>query len=394
MIIAIILPVLAGLAMFMFGMKLMETALQHWAGARLQQWLERFTRTPVHGMATSTALTAVLQSSTAITVIAIGLVNAGVLTFSRTLGIILGTNIGTCLTTELIGLNIGKLGMPMLLVSAGVWLVSWLAGPLPMLPAEHGTSGLTPAVNKTSSTRTFDLAGRTSSGGGLEIGPQRVMDGAAIRSNHTPGTLRTRHASSEALGGRTWSPAVHGWLRSVRYGSLAAAGFALVLLGIEIMQTIGPALQARGLFAWFVDQAQSSLLWGVLAGAAVTALVHSSAAVIAMAMSLAAIQSIPVELGVAITLGANIGTCVTALIAGVSGSRAGRFVAWSHILLNVGGAALFYPFIEQLTSLSALLADSASSQIARSQTIFNIACSLLALPLCYLSMWKRLESRS
>ncbi|MEC0148276.1 Na/Pi symporter, partial [Paenibacillus alginolyticus] len=120
MINTIVLPVLTGLALFLFGMKLMETALQRWAGPRLQLWLERFTRTPVRGLATGTVLTAALQSSTAITVIAIGLVGAGVLTFPRTLGVILGTNIGTCLTTELIGLSLGGIGVPMLLASAAV----------------------------------------------------------------------------------------------------------------------------------------------------------------------------------------------------------------------------------------------------------------------------------
>lgn len=343
MITTIVLPVLTGLALFLFGMKLMETALQQWAGPRLQLWLERFTRTPVRGLATGTVLTAALQSSTAITVIAIGLVGAGVLTFPRTLGVILGTNIGTCLTTELIGLSLGGIGVPMLLASAAIWLASWFAGPLP------------------------------------QDGPP--SDVAALR-----------HAAT--ISSTAAHTGVRSWLRSVRYGSLAVSGFSLVLLGIEIMQTIGPALQSRGLFAWFVLQAQHSLLWGVIAGAAVTALVHSSAAVIAMAMGLAAVQGIPVELGVAITIGANVGTCVTALIAGMSSSRAGRYVAWSHILLNTCGAALFYPFIDQLVSLSALLATDASAQIARSQTIFNIVCSLLALPLCYLNMWKRLEFRS
>ncbi|NEW05185.1 Na/Pi cotransporter family protein [Paenibacillus sp. SYP-B3998] len=335
MVTTIVLPVLTGLALFLFGMKLMETALHHWAGFRLQQWLERFTRTPVRGLATGTMLTAALQSSTAITVIAIGLVNAGVLTFPRTLGIILGTNIGTCLTTELIGLSIGGIGVPMLLASGGIWLASWIAGPLSPPEDGHGLA----------------------------------------QSGSVPITPR---------------PA---WLRSVRYASLAAAGFALVLLGIEIMQTIGPALQSRGLFTWFVHQAQTSLLWGVIAGAAITALVHSSAAVIAMAMGLATIQGIPVELGVAITIGANIGTCATALIAGISGSRAGRYVAWSHIILNIGGAVLFYPLIHQLVSVSALLADGASEQIARAQTIFNVVSSLLALPICYLRLWTRIELR-
>jgi phosphate:Na+ symporter len=342
MITAILLPLIAGLSFFLFGMKLMEEALHLLAGPFLHLWLERFTRTPVRGLLTGAALTAALQSSTAVTLITIGLVNAGVLSFARTLGIILGTNIGTCLTTELIGLTSGGFAMPLLLTSAAVWLASWL-GPLrPLAPAAQG-------------------------------------DG------HVAASLQEQLAPKAA----GWS-----WLPSVRYGALALVGFALVMLGIEIMQTIGPALQDRGLFAWFVSQAQQSLLWGVIAGAAVTALVHSSSAVIALAMGLAASRGISVELGVAITIGANVGTCVTALIAGISGSRAGAFVAWAHLLLNVGGAMLFYPFIHQLAALSALLADAEASQIARAQTLFNVTGSLIALPLCYLSTWKLLRSRS
>ncbi|MBP1992864.1 Na/Pi cotransporter family protein [Paenibacillus eucommiae] len=335
MITTILIPLLVGLALFLFGMKLMESALHLLAGPYLHLWLGRFTQTPLRGMVTGTALTALLQSSTAITVIAIGLVNAGVLSFPRTLGIILGTNIGTCLTTELIGLSIGGFALPLLLAAAGAWLASWLAQPRqrPALPAEQ---------------------------------PQRGASGAPQHAVPAP------------------AEAVPGWLRSVRFGSLAIAGFALVLLGIEIMQSIGPALQSRGLFTWFVHQAQQSLLWGVLAGAAITALVHSSSAVIAMAMGLAAAQSIPVELGVAIVIGANVGTCVTAVIAGLGGSRAGSYVAWFHVLLNVGGALLFYPFIHQLALISSMLAGEEASQIARAQTIFNVLSSLLALPLCYL----------
>jgi phosphate:Na+ symporter len=342
MIHSIILPLLAGLSVFLFGMKLMESALHLWAGTYLHLWLERFTRTPVRGLLTGTALTALLQSSSAITVIAIGLVNAGVLSFARTLGIILGTNIGTCLTTELIGLSSGSFALPLLLASAGVWLAGSLAPVQPPHPAA------------------------------------KTLDGAPATAPSQPQPA-----------GAGWR-----WLRSARYSALAAAGFALVMLGIEIMQTIGPALQSRGLFAWFVLQAQQSLLWGVIAGAAVTALVHSSAAVIAMAMGLAAVQGISVELGVAITIGANVGTCITALIAGLGGSRAGRFVAWAHVLLNLGGAVLFYPFIHQLVLMSAHLAGEEASQIARSQTIFNVLSSLLALPLCYLNKWKHLGPRS
>lgn len=112
----IVFPVTFGFALFLFGMKVMEAALHAWAGPRLIGVLHRTTRTPWTGLLSSSFITAVLQSSTAVTVMTIGLVNARLLSYARTLGIILGSNIGTCLTTELLALNIAKLGVPMLIV--------------------------------------------------------------------------------------------------------------------------------------------------------------------------------------------------------------------------------------------------------------------------------------
>lgn len=314
----IILPLSAGLAMFLFSMKVMELALHHWAGSRLQEWIERSTRTPVHGLVTGTAVTALLQSSTAVTVITIGLVNARLMDFSRTLGIILGTNIGTCLTTELIGLNIHHYGIPLLAVSFPIWLICSL------LPDAW-----------------------------------------------------------------TSMPPLRSIIHSIKFLALALSGLAGILLGMVVMQSPIPALQAHGVFAWFLEQAQISLLWGVIAGAALTAVIHSSSATIALTMNLAAVHVISIDLGIAVILGANIGTCVTALLAAIGGSRPGLFVAWAHILLNVGGAALFFPLIDVLAHLSALFGGSEASQLAHAQTIFNIVCSLIALPICYLPVFRR-----
>lgn len=316
-----ILPVLIGFSVFLCGMKLMELALHRMAGPYLTALLQRSTATPLRGMAVGTATTAVLQSSTAVTVISIGFVNAGLLSFPRTLGIILGTNIGTCLTTELIGLHIGHAAIPMLIASMLVWLMTALLGEVRLFPGFQGAA----------------------------------------------------------------------WLEPVRSGSVAICGFGLVLAGLTIMQSIGPYLQESGLFDWFIAHAQSSLWWGLAAGAALTAAVHSGAAVIGMVMGFVTIGAMPPEIGVSIVVGANVGTCVTALLASVGGTRGGQFVALAHITLNVGGALLFLPLIGELTALSGAIAHNASSQIAHAQTIFNIACSLLALPLCYATFWKKLD---
>jgi len=173
----------------------------------------------------------------------------------------------------------------------------------------------------------------------------------------------------------------------LQFISLAVSGFALVLWGIAVMQSIGGILQESGLFLWFLNHASTSALWGLAAGACLTALLHSSAAVIAMAMSIAASGAMPPELGIAIVLGANVGTCVTAVIASIGGSPSGVFVAWSHVALNVGGALIFLPLIGPLQATAAWIGGGPASQIAHAQTIFNVVCSLGALPLCYLPIW-------
>src|SRR5690606_22691994 len=168
---------------------------------------------------------------------------------------------------------------------------------------------------------------------------------------------------------KSWPAALSSekWQSILRCLSLATAGFSCIMIGITIMQSIVDYLHAHGLLTWFVEQSQRSMLWGLLAGAALTAVIHSSAASIAMTMSLAALGVIPVDLGIAIVLGCNIGTCATAMVASIGGSRFGQYVAWSHLVLNIGGAALFYPFVEQLHSLSAWLTTSEAGQIAHAQ---------------------------
>lgn len=317
----ILVPMLLGFAVFMCGMKLMELALHRLAGPYLTDLLKRSTATPVHGLAIGTVTTAFLQSSTAVTVISIGMVNAGLLTFPRTLGIILGTNIGTCITTELIGLNLNQLSLPLLMASIGIWLATALLGELKLLPA-----------------------------------------------------LRTAR-----------------WLEPLRSSAVALCGFALLLTGMTMMQAVGPAVQQSGMFGWFLAKAGDSLWWGLAAGAILTAAVHSSAAVIGIIMGFASIGAMPLELSVAVVLGANIGTCATALLASVGGSQAGQFVAISHVILNAGGALLFMPFTSELTALADWMSASAASQIAHTQTIFNVLSSLIALPFCYLKAFRKLE---
>lgn len=123
MIVSILAPFTFGLSFFLFGMYAMRTGFQNLAGKKMEEWMSRFTRTPVHSFWIGLLTTFVLQSSSAVTVLTIGLTNAGLIQFTQTVGIILGTNLGTTVTTELIALKLESFAIPMLLVGVALWLM-------------------------------------------------------------------------------------------------------------------------------------------------------------------------------------------------------------------------------------------------------------------------------
>lgn len=103
---AYFLGFLGGIALFMYGMQLMGEGLQKAAGAKLQKILEAMTGVLIFGVLLGAGVTAVLQSSSATTVMTVGLVNAGLLTLKSAFGIVMGANIGTTMTAQLIAFKL------------------------------------------------------------------------------------------------------------------------------------------------------------------------------------------------------------------------------------------------------------------------------------------------
>lgn len=93
------------IALFLFGMTIMRVGLANLGYEKLQYYLMQLTDSPLKGLLVGTVVTAILQSSSAVMVITVGFVAAGLLTFKQSIGIILGTNIGTVVTLEIISLN-------------------------------------------------------------------------------------------------------------------------------------------------------------------------------------------------------------------------------------------------------------------------------------------------
>ena len=94
-IFSMVLSLLSGVALFLFGMSLMGDGLKLVAGNKLEAFLYRMTNTPLKGVALGTCVTSVIQSSSATTVMVIGFVNSGMMKLKQAIGIIMGANIGT-----------------------------------------------------------------------------------------------------------------------------------------------------------------------------------------------------------------------------------------------------------------------------------------------------------
>lgn len=101
-----------GLALFLFGIKYMSDGLQSLAGSKMRTFLEKGTKTPVRGVLSGIMITGLIQSSSATTVLTVGLVNSGLLTLRQAIGVIMGANIGTTVTAYLIGFNLGDYALP------------------------------------------------------------------------------------------------------------------------------------------------------------------------------------------------------------------------------------------------------------------------------------------
>ncbi len=105
----LILGLLGGLALFLYGMQMMSSNLEAVAGNRMKQILERLTANRFLGVLVGAGITAIIQSSSATTVMVVGFVNSGLMTLNQAIWIIMGANIGTTITGQLIALDIGAL---------------------------------------------------------------------------------------------------------------------------------------------------------------------------------------------------------------------------------------------------------------------------------------------
>ena len=128
--ITMVLSLLSGVALFLFGMSLMGDGLKRVAGNKLELTLYRLTNTPLKGVLLGMVVTAIIQSSSATTVMVVGFVNSGMMQVSQAIGIIMGANIGTSITGWVLCLSYveGSAGIAQLLSTATISSVVAIVG--------------------------------------------------------------------------------------------------------------------------------------------------------------------------------------------------------------------------------------------------------------------------
>ena len=304
------LTLIGGLCLFLFGMNIMGEALERRAGNSLQGLLSKLTTGKLMGLFTGLAVTAVIQSSSATTVMVVGFVNSGLMNLSQAINVIMGANIGTTVTA---------------------WILS-LAG-------IEGGNLFTQLLKPMSFTPVLALIG--------------VVYYMFLKGNKKKDT------------------------------GLIFLGFATLMFGMDIMSGAVAGLENEAWFTSLFTMFENPIL-AMLAGAVLTAIIQSSSASVGILQALSSTGAVSLGAAIPIIMGQNIGTCITALMSSVGTNKNARRAALVHLSFNVLGTVVWLTVfcILKAAFAPALLASPANQfNIAVCHSVFNVACTLLMLPL-------------
>ena len=297
---------LAGVGVFIVGMNFLSDALEKSAGEGMKRMLGKISNNRFSGVGIGAGVTAIIQSSSATSVMVIGLVNAGVMTLMQATPIIMGANIGTTITGVLVALKNDYFNMLMYLAA---------------------------------------FAG--------------VMMGFFKQEK-------------------------------VKLAGLLCSGLGLIFVGLNVMsseQAFGNPL-VEDMFTGIFSVIDFPLLL-ILVGVIFTALIQSSSAATGVVIAMVGTGIMPLELALFIVLGANIGTCITALLASIGANANSKRVALIHFTFNLIGTVFFtaivWIFKEQVINLLVSIfpgsdAMSLQMRVSAFHVIFNVTTTLILLP--------------
>ncbi len=297
--------ILGGFGLFLFGIKFMGDGLKSYAGDKLRDFIDRYTTKVWMGVLVGIVATILVQSSSASTAITIGFVRAGLMRLDQAVGIILGANIGTTTTAFLVGLKVERYALYFIFIGAMMLLFS----------------------------------------------------------------KRKKNA----------------------YLGEIVLGFGILFFGLSIMGTALKLLKDIDAFHELALLMSDNPLLALFGGAVMTGLIQSSSAMIAIIQKIYESGGIAFDAVLPFLFGSNIGTTITAILAALGGSLAARRAAGVHTLFNflVSIIAMFLlvPYYNLIMFITERFNIEPMMQIAISHIIFNIGGTLLFYPFIKQLVW-------
>ncbi len=303
------LTLIGGLSLFLFGMNLMGASLEKRAGGSLKALLGKLTSRKILGFLTGLGVTAVIQSSSATTVMVVGFVNSGLLSLHQAISVIMGANVGTTVTAWILSLT----GL-----DSGNFFVQLLK-----------PTSFTPIL---------------------------ALIGVGL-------TMMAKSDKKKDVG-------------------MILLGFAVLMFGMDTMSGAVEGLKDVPEFQSILLMFTNPIL-GVLAGAALTAIIQSSSASVGILQALSATGQVTYGAAIPIIMGQNIGTCVTAMISSVGANKNAKRAAVVHLMFNIIGTAVWLAVFYGINSVVHFAFVSQSIDqlgIAVVHTAFNVLCTILLFP--------------
>ena len=293
-----VLGLIGGLGLFLYGMTLMSDSLEKAAGAKLRGILELFTKNRYVGIIVGVVFTAIIQSSSAATVMVVSFVNAGLMTLYQAIGVIYGANIGTTVTSQLVSFNLSQYAP--VFIMAGVLMLMIFKNP------------------------------------------------------------------------------------TVKKAGEVVIGFGILFLGISTMSSSMGALKElpaiQNLF-----MSLDNRFFALLLGLVITAIVQSSSVTVSIVLLLAQQGLLPLKICFFIILGCNIGACMSAMLASLSGKKNAKRAAVIHLLFNIIGSIIMAVILLIGSNwIEALIMHISGGNLGRcvanTHTIFKVFQVIILMP--------------
>ncbi len=296
--ISVIVSLMGGLGLFLLGMKQMSDGLEKAAGAKMRNILEAVTTNRLMGTLIGILFCAVIQSSSATTVMVVSFVNAGMMTLYQAAGVIMGANIGTTVTSQLVSFNLSAYAPVFLFI----------------------------------------------------------------------GVLMTQFVKND---------------RVKKIGEVVL-GFGVLFMGLSVMSGSMSSLKDSPQIANLLGGLENPLL-GVIMGTVITAIIQSSSVTVSILLLMAQQGLLELPICFYIILGCNIGACMSALLASLSGKKDAKRAALIHLFFNIIGTIMIYIVLMVAGGLvlDVIMKISGSDPgrcVANAHTLFKICQVIVLLP--------------